>query len=201
VRQKKLKFVDLPLLETMGVTHDQSPIDFPDRPIHLEIGSGKGQFITKMANAHKDIHFVAMEVNMNVCYRIAEKKATMGLDNLSIILDDASKMSLYLGDRKADKLYLLFSDPWPKKRHHKRRLTYPSYLALYKELLTDDAQLVFRTDHRSFFEDSLVYIHGMTRLIDVTYDLPESDFMTEYEEKKRKNGPIHQLIVEVNHDA
>ncbi len=185
----------------MGVTHDQMPIDFPDRPIHLEIGSGKGQFITKMAAAHPKIHFVAMEVNINVCYRIAEKKAAMGLDNLSIILDDASNVSLYLGKRRAQRLYLLFSDPWPKKRHHKRRLTYPTYLTLYKGIMTDDAQMVFRTDHAAFFEDSLLYMHANARLIDVTYDLPRSEFMTEYEEKKRQNGPIHQLIAEVNHDA
>ena len=185
----------------LGVLHDMTPASLPDKPIHLEIGSGKGRFITGLAAANPEIHYIALEMNINVCYRIAQKREEMALENLTVILDKAENIAFYLGTRKADRLFLMFSDPWPKARHHKRRLTHPRYLSFYTSFLSETATILFRTDHADFFEDSLLYFHDVMTIEDVSYDLPPGPHMTEYEEKKRDTGPIHQLIAKVNPDA
>jgi tRNA (guanine-N7-)-methyltransferase len=201
VRQKRVREATPETMTLMGVLHDMTPASLPDKPIHLEIGSGKGKFITELAAANPDIHYIALEQNINVCYRIAQKKESMGLGNLTVILDKAENIVHYLGTRKAERLFLMFSDPWPKARHHKRRLTHPRYLSYYMSFLSESATIVFRTDHADFFEDSLLYFHGLMTIEEVSYDLPEGPHMTEYEEKKRDTGPIHQLIAKVNTHA
>lgn len=197
MRQKRLKYVNLELLEKHGVITSVAPLDLPkDKSIYLEIGCGKGQFIASMAKANPDDLFIAMEVNIFVIYRVLEKKMEMRLDNLIIVLADAKYIETYIKDIQLDGIYLNFSDPWPKVRHHKRRLTYPSFLIMYKKFLKQGAKLQFRTDHKDLFDDSIDYIKNHFEILDITYNLGESSHMTEYEIKKRPLGPIYQLIGE-----
>ena len=197
MRQKRLKYVNLELLETHGVITKVDALDLPkDKSIYLEIGCGKGQFITSLAKDHPNDIFIAMEINLYVIYRVLEKKMENKLDNLMIVLADAKYLETYFVNQKVDGIYLNFSDPWPKVKHHKRRLTYPSFLKMYLNMLKPNAKLHFRTDHKDLFEDSLLYIETYFNLIDVNRDLSISNHMTEYEVKKRPHGPIYQLIGE-----
>ncbi|MFA6801164.1 MAG: tRNA (guanosine(46)-N7)-methyltransferase TrmB [Acholeplasmataceae bacterium] len=200
MRQKKLTFVTLDLLKSKGVIIEPQQLNLPkNKKIHLEIGSGKGQFITSLAHDNKDDFFIAFEINMSVIYRIVEKKEALNLDNLFIIFDDGKHLEQYLTFESIDYIYLNFSDPWPKKKHHKRRLTAPSFLALYAHALKKDGILQFRTDVLPFFEDSLETIAKVFNIFDVTYQLEPSLYMTEYEEKKRLISTINQVKGQKKH--
>lgn len=197
MRQKRIKYVNVSLLEEHGVITSVSPLDLPkDKRVFLEIGCGKGQFITELALNNPDDLFIAMEINIYVIYRVLEKKLEQNIDNLMIVLADAKYLETYFKGQKIDGIYLNFSDPWPKPKHHKRRLTYTSFLKLYLNMLKDDAKIQFRTDHLELFESSIEYMTPHFSLIDVNYDLERSAYMTEYEIKKRPLGPIYQLIGE-----
>ena len=195
MRQKKIKDATIENIKALGVFIEPEKLNLDSsKRITMEIGSGKGQFISTLAKDHPEELFIAVEMEQNVCYRLAQKKEEMGLDNLYIIMADAIKLQEYL-DAKVDKIQLNFSDPWPKARHHKRRLTYTTYLNLYKELLSDEGVLVLRTDHFDFFNDSYLYItENNYQIIESNYNLEESNYMTEYEVKKRKSGPIYQVV-------
>lgn len=201
MRQKRIKYVNIELLEEHGVITKVAPLKIPkDKKVYLEIGCGKGQFITSLAKANPDVLFIAMEVNLYVIYRVLEKKLEDNIDNLMIVLADAKYLETYFENEKIDGLYLNFSDPWPKAKHHKRRLTYPSFLRLYLKVLKKDAFLQFRTDHLDLFNDSIDYIEPYFQLFEINYELEPSEFMTEYEVKKRALGPIYQLKGKVIQD-
>lgn len=202
MRQKRIKYATKELLEAYDVVVDLKQLNLPQaQKVYLEIGSGKGQFIAALAKDHPEDLFIAMEINISVCYRILEKRNEMKLDNLIIIHGDASNLSVYFEPDTIDGLYLNFSDPWPKKRHHKRRLTSESFIKDYLSILKDEAFIQFRTDHIELFQDSLTYMEPHVHLIDVDFDLNPSNYMTEYEVKKRALGPIFQLIGKVDKHA
>ena len=198
MRQKRIKQATRELLSTHGVIIDFSKIDVNDKKVSLEIGSGKGKFITDLAKDHPHELFIAMEININVCYRILEKKLEDNIDNIIIILGDASNLLSYFNPNSIDRIYLNFSDPWPKKKHHKRRLTATTFLKDYVVILKDQGFLQFRTDHHDLFHDSIETIHGFFDILDVNTHLEPSLYMTEYELKKRQEGPIYQIIGKVN---
>ena len=202
MRQKKIKYATPELLSAYGVIINPNIIKLdPKRKTYLEIGSGKGQFIAAKALNNPQELWIAMEMNINVCYRILEKKNELKLDNLMIILGDAEKLDLYFESSVLDGIFLNFSDPWPKKRHHKRRLTAPNFLSIYQNILKEDAFIQFRTDHTLFFQDSIETMEEVFDIMDCNFDLPESTYMTEYEVKKRQLGPIYQLTGKVRkHD-
>lgn len=161
-------------------------------PLVLEVGSGKGKFITELAKLHSDLHFVAFEKDINVCYRILEKQEALLLPNLTIVQDDANALLSYFEPKSVSKIYLNFSDPWPKKRHHKRRLTAESYLKMYETILIEGGELEFRTDFEPLYQDSLEYL--TTSRFDVYWantQCEEREAVSEYEEKKRKESPIY----------
>lgn len=191
MRQKKLKYVTLALMEENGVIIKPQKLNIDN--FFLEIGAGKGDFITKLAIDNPNDTFVAVEMNINVCYRILEKKLAGNINNLTIILDDANNLLEYFNNNTANTIYLNFSDPWPKPRHHKRRLTYYPFLDLYNKLLNDKGTIQFRTDHLNFFNDSLEYFEAKYNIFDVNYQLEQSKYQTEYEVKKRLKGNIYQL--------
>lgn len=194
MRQKKLSFVTIDLLKSKGVITDIKKLNIDkQKKVHLEVGSGKGQFITSLAKDHPNEFFIAFELNMSVLYRIVEKRDEFGLNNLLIILGNANDLLSYFDEQVIDYIYLNFSDPWPKKKHHKRRLTYKTFLDMYLKVLKNDGLLQFRTDVRSFFDDSIDYIDPLFDIFDINYQLDESQYMTEYEEKKRKITTINQL--------
>ncbi|HKL95192.1 MAG TPA: tRNA (guanosine(46)-N7)-methyltransferase TrmB, partial [Haploplasma sp.] len=168
MRQKKLKHVDIDLMNELGVITKVKHLDTSNYSVvNLEIGSGKGQFITSLANDNKDELFIALERNINVCYRIVEKKLELKLDNLIVILGDSENLLEYLSENTVNNIFLNFSDPWPKARHHKRRLTYQPFLNIYKKLLVSDGILQLRTDHLDLFNDSLEYFENNFNIFDV----------------------------------
>ncbi|MCF7931374.1 MAG: tRNA (guanosine(46)-N7)-methyltransferase TrmB [Acholeplasmataceae bacterium] len=201
MRQKKLKYVSPELLESQGVLMNIEPLELKSVPTFLEVGSGKGLFITSLAKDNPECVYIAMEINMNICYRILEKKLALNLDNLIIILGDAENLLSYLKPQSIDGLYLNFSDPWPKKKHHKRRLTAPTFMEKYVQILKDQAFIQFRTDQIDLFDSSIEYMHQYIKMEKIDYHLEPSKYMTEYEIRKREIGPIYQLIGKVEHHA
>ncbi|PQG45533.1 tRNA (guanosine(46)-N7)-methyltransferase TrmB [Enterococcus faecium] len=164
-----------------------------DHPIHIEIGMGKGQFITGMAKAHPEINYIGVEMQVSVVSIALDKLIEQPLPNLKLLHVDGSALTEYFADSEVDQIYLNFSDPWPKKRHEKRRLTYKTFLAVDEQILRPNGEIHFKTDNRGLFEYSLASFsqYGMI-LKQVWLDLHQSQFegniMTEYEEKFSSKG-------------
>lgn len=164
-------------------------------PIHIEVGSGKGRFITGMAAQHPDINYIGIDIQMTVLSYALDRVVEADLPNIKLLQVDGSSLTNYFAAAEIDRLYLNFSDPWPKKRHEKRRLTYRSFLDTYKEILPEKGEIHFKTDNRGLFEYSLVSFsqYGMV-LTGVWLDLHASDMegnvMTEYEEKFANKGQV-----------
>lgn len=164
-----------------------------DHPIHIEIGMGKGQFITGMAKAHPEINYIGVEMQVSVVSIALDKLIEQPLPNLKLLHVDGSALTEYFADSEVDQIYLNFSDPWPKKRHEKRRLTYKTFLAVDERILRPNGEIHFKTDNQGLFEYSLASFsqYGMI-LKQVWLDLHQSQFegniMTEYEEKFSSKG-------------
>ncbi|MGO2109288.1 MAG: tRNA (guanosine(46)-N7)-methyltransferase TrmB, partial [Staphylococcus equorum] len=159
-----------------------------DQEIYIEIGSGMGQFITTLAGQNPDINFISLEREKSVVVNIVDKVKELGLTNIKLICNDALELNEYFKDGEIDRIYLNFSDPWPKKRHTKRRLTYHTFLALYKQVLKEDGELHFKTDNRGLFAYSLESMSqfGMyfTKLnLNLHQEDDEDNIETEYERK------------------
>jgi len=177
-----------------------------NHPIHIEIGMGKGKFIHTLAELHPNINYIGIEMYSSVLYRAIEKRQDQDLPNLYFIRMDAKNLLEVFTEDEIDRIYLNFSDPWPKKRHAKRRLTSPLFLAAYHIILNKDGVVCFKTDNRNLFDYSVETIESseIWNLRDVTYDLHNSSYaennvMTEYEEKFSSKGmPIHRLVAEHN---
>lgn len=169
-----------------------------DKKIHLELGAGKGQFIFSMANEYKEDIFVAVEMYSSVAYRILQKQEEQQLDNLFIINDDARNLLNHIEEHTVDHIYLNFSDPWPKPRHHKRRLTHTKILKLYEQLLKPNGTIHMRTDSFELFCDSVEYFEKSNfKLCDIMLMSDKPRHISEYEELKRQNGPIYSLTAKV----
>ncbi len=157
-----------------------------DKPIMLEIGMGKGDFIIGMSKLHPEWNFVGIEMYESVLVRAIRKLELVDLDNVKVMNIDAKDLGKYFKS-EVDTIFLNFSDPWPKKRHHKRRLTYETFLKVYDEVFKSDAHIVMKTDNDGLFEDSLVYLTNYGYVLnEVILDLGASDkenVKTEYEEK------------------
>ncbi|MFQ9706580.1 MAG: tRNA (guanosine(46)-N7)-methyltransferase TrmB [Limosilactobacillus pontis] len=171
------------------------------QPIHLEVGMGKGQFIIGMAKAHPEFNFIGLEIQRTVA-AIALKKALSEnpLPNLQLICGDGEDLNTFFEPHEIDQLYLNFSDPWPKKRHTKRRLTYKTFLASYQEILKAQGAIELKTDNMGFFEFSLQSMNNFGMHFDgVWLDLHNSEegehnVETEYEQKFAAKGqPIYKL--------
>ena len=166
-----------------------------DHPIHIEVGSGKGAFITGMAERHPDINYIGIDIQVSVLSYALDKVLDSQAPNVRLLLVDGSDLTNYFADGEIDLMYLNFSDPWPKKRHEKRRLTYKTFLDTYRQILPENGEIHFKTDNRGLFEYSLASFsqYGMI-LKQVWLDLHASDFegnvMTEYEEKFSKKGQV-----------
>ncbi|AMG20134.1 tRNA (guanine-N7)-methyltransferase [Staphylococcus saprophyticus] len=164
-----------------------------DQPIYIEVGSGRGQFITTLAAKHPEINFISMEREKSVMIKVLDKVIEQGLTNIKLICNDAIELNDYFKDGEVSRLYLNFSDPWPKKRHTKRRLTYQTYLALYKQVLKDDGEIHFKTDNRGLFAYSLESMSqfGMyfTKInLNLHEEDDEENIETEYERKFSDKG-------------
>ena len=166
-----------------------------DHPIHVEVGSGKGAFVSGMAKANPDINYIGIDIQKSVLSYALDKVLATDVPNIKLLWVDGSDLTDYFEDGEIDRLYLNFSDPWPKKRHEKRRLTYQSFLATYQQILPENGEIHFKTDNRGLFEYSLVSFsqYGM-KLKGVWLDLHASDFednvLTEYEQKFANKGQV-----------
>ncbi|MBS4461358.1 tRNA (guanosine(46)-N7)-methyltransferase TrmB [Aerococcaceae bacterium zg-B36] len=163
------------------------------QPIHIEVGSGKGRFITEMAKAHPDVNYISIEIQTSVIVSVLDLQLEAQLPNLQILHADGRNLDQYFAPGEISRVYLNFSDPWPKKRHEKRRLTSPSFLSQYQTILTEDGEIHFKTDNQGLFEYSLyAFSQYGVKLKQVWLDLHQSDFegniMTEYEEKFSSRG-------------
>lgn len=170
-------------------------------PIEIEVGMGKGRFIMELAANHPDINYIGIERYSSVLMRAIEKRSQMELDNIYFMCIDAGAMGGIFAQGEVSRIYLNFSDPWPKERHAKRRLTSPSFLAVYDKILKPDGVVEFKTDNRELFEYSMESIPGAGwNILTHTFDLhnspmAEENVMTEYEMKFAGLGkPICKLI-------
>lgn len=172
-----------------------------DNPINIEIGMGKGRFIMDMARLNPDINFVGIEKFSSVLVRAIEKQTEEQLPNLVFIRMDAEYIEKVFDKGEVDYIYLNFSDPWPKDRHAKRRLTSVQFLARYINILSEGAGITFKTDNRPLFDFSLEQIDEAKWVKEnVTFDLHHSEYnegnvMTEYEQRFSDMGnPICRVV-------
>lgn len=169
------------------------------QPIHIEVGSGKGQFIVEMAKAHPDINYIAIELQSSVAVCILDRQIEEDLGNLQIINAHGGDLDEFFAPAEVSRVYLNFSDPWPKAKHAKRRLTSPRFLAQYKKIIPPNGDIHFKTDNMGLLEYSLASISQFGyKLRQVWLDLHHSDFegniMTLYEEKfSAKGQAIYRL--------
>ena len=162
-------------------------------PLHVEIGVGKGDFITELAARNPDVNYVGLEAQQGVLYFAACKAAERQLRNVRLLVFDAARLTELFAPREVDRIYLNFSDPWPKARHAKRRLTSETFLTRYAAVLKEDGEIRFKTDNAGLFAYSLETMERAGWLLcDVTHDLHalgEADnIMTEYERKFSARG-------------
>ena len=173
-------------------------------PIHLELGSGKGSFISNLALENPAVNFIAFEKVKDVFLMSAEKLSSLHIQNAYAICDDASHLTSFFSAGEISRIYINFCDPWPKQKHQKRRLTNRSFLDIYRLLLPEDGSIFFKTDNRQLFEFSLnEFCAAEYHLRNITFDLHASSFqgniMTEYEERFSSLGqPIYRLEAFVN---
>lgn len=163
--------------------------------VHIEIGSGKGDFIINMAKAYPSINFIGIEKYDSVLCKIVNKLELENIKNLKLICMDAIEIDEVF-NKEIDTLYLNFSDPWPKKRHAKRRLTSPNLLKKYDGIFKDKPHIILKTDNRGLFEYSLVSLSNYGYIFkEVSLDYnDENNVETEYEKKFRSKGmPIYHL--------
>ena len=174
-----------------------------DNPVRVEIGMGKGRFIMDLARMNPDINYVGIEKYSSVLLRGIQKMEADPLPNLYFIRMDAEEITEVFGHEEVDRIYLNFSDPWPKDRHAKRRLPSREFLHRYDEILKKDGVIEFKTDNRDLFQFALKELEPAGWHLDqVTEDLHhneemmQNNVMTEYEERFSSIGnPIYKYII------
>ncbi|MEH7298940.1 tRNA (guanosine(46)-N7)-methyltransferase TrmB [Neobacillus drentensis] len=164
-----------------------------NQPLHIEVGTGKGQFITGMAKANPDINYIGIELHVSVIVAALDRLIEADLPNLKLLNVNAADLGKYFAKNDVDRVYLNFSDPWPKSRHEKRRLTYKDFLKLYEDILVDGGEIHFKTDNQGLFEYSLTSFSAYGLLLKyVSLDFHNSGYegniMTEYEQKFSEMG-------------
>ena len=174
-----------------------------ENPIHIEVGMGKGRFLMDMAVLHPEINYIGIEMYDSVLLRAVQKREKLEteLKNLFFIRMDARQLPEVFAEGEVDRIYLNFSDPWPKDRHARRRLTSPPFMAVYDQILQKDGRVEFKTDNQDLFSYSLEAIpEAGWRITEYTRDLHHSEMaegnvMTEYEAKFSAQGkPICKLV-------
>lgn len=187
--EKMIKFSEFYLInDSVHKKGDWQSVFGNENPIHLEIGCGKGQFVLGLAALNPEVNYVAMELHEEVIAQALKKATKTELKNVRFIRENANRVDELFAKGEVDRIYLNFSDPWPKSRHYKRRLTYRDYLKKYSHILKRGEWVYFKTDNLHFFEFSLNEFAALKlELRKISLDLHrrpiEGDIMTEYEEK------------------
>lgn len=199
----------VPLMEAHPEMMTMDPASFKGRwqerfakpqPLQVEVGMGKGQFIIGMAKAHPEINFIGLEIESTVASIALKNALPEQLPNLTLVRGDGAGLDTYFEDGSIDRLYLNFSDPWPKTRHEKRRLTYKTFLANYQQVVKPGGGLEFKTDNQGLFEYSLTSLNNFGMIFDGVWlnlhESPENEgnVETEYEQRFASLGqPIYKL--------
>lgn len=163
-------------------------------PIFVELGTGKGNFITTLAEQNPHINYIGVELHEEVLISAVKKAADKGLKNIAFLWININQLDKYFSEGEVNRFYLNFSDPWPKKRHSKRRLTYRGFIQSYLSLLNPEGQIELKTDNEGLFEFSLNEFAATGCLLkDISFDLHNSVFaegnvMTEYESRFVERG-------------
>ena len=174
-----------------------------EHPIHIEIGMGKGRFLMDLAALNPDINYIGIERYTSVLLRAVQKMDELQLPTVRFLCIDAATLPEVFAPNEVNRIYLNFSDPWPKDRHARRRLTSSEFLGRYDQILAQDGRIEFKTDNRGLFDFSVEEIENsdIWKLQVKTYDLHDDpmlnfgNIMTEYEEKfSSKGNPICKLI-------
>lgn len=173
-----------------------------ENPLHIEVGTGKGQFVTGMAKQNPDINYIGIELYDSVIVSALENALeAQPLPNLRLLKVNGADLAKYFQKNDVHRVYLNFSDPWPKDRHAKRRLTSTRFLERYDNILTPEGRVMFKTDNKDLFDFSLEQVEEAGWILENhTYDLHHSEYnegnvMTEYEEKfSAKGNPICRLV-------
>ena len=188
------------LKEHVEVGIDVTVLNSFKDPFYLEIGSGKGQFLANMAKKYPDKTFIGIERNVTCAGFTAKKLVEEKIENAKIMWDNADRILIDLKDECVDTIFLNFSDPWPKKRHAKRRLTATRYLAAYYRILKKGGHINIKTDQKDLYDFTLENLEDSK--FQVIYksedyqELDEFDTLTEYEESFREEGlPIYRIIL------
>lgn len=175
-----------------------------DNPVHLEIGCGKGQFACEIARRNPDINYLAVEKSANVIVVAAEAAKAQGITNLRFLKGGAEYLPCFIPDNSIERIYLNFSCPYPKKRYANHRLTHKNFLRIYRQIMTEKAEIHQKTDNMHFFEFSIEQLsQNGFKLKNISLDLHNSDFedniMTEYEQRFTDLGqPIYRLEAELD---
>ncbi len=173
-----------------------------DKKLFVELGTGKGDFISQLAEINPDIYFVGLEMEATVVYAAARKIREKGLKNVRLIVFDINDIDKIFAENEIDRIYINFCDPWPKKRHAKRRLTHNRFLEKYRYLLKSNGEIQFKTDNRGLFDFSLEQFEiANLKVSEITYDLhlnePVDNIQTEYEKKfSAQNVPICRCVLQ-----
>lgn len=199
----------VPLMEAHPEMMTMDPASFKGRwqerfakpqPLQVEVGMGKGQFIIGMAKAHPEINFIGLEIESTVAAIALKNALPEQLPNLTLVRGDGAGLDTYFEGGSIDRLYLNFSDPWPKTRHEKRRLTYKTFLANYQQVVKPWGGLEFKTDNQGLFEYSLTSLNNFGMIFDGVWlnlhESPENEgnVETEYEQRFASLGqPIYKL--------
>lgn len=191
---------DLIISDITAHSGDIKSVFSTDKPMHIEIGCGKGRFILETAKRNPDINFLAIEKNLNVLVLAAEKIKSAELSNVKFLAGDANILRTFESETKCDRIYINFCDPWHKNYHAKRRLTHEYHLALWERFLKKNGEIHFKTDNQKLFEFSLNSFAGYDmKLKNITFNLHNSNFsenvMTEYEQLFTEKGqPIYRCV-------
>lgn len=209
MRLRKIKGADEAVAASPYVIHEdlEAPNDWHkifnnDHPLHVEIGMGKGRFLMELAKTNPQINYIGIERYTSVLIKAIKKMEAAPLPNLYFMCVDAANLEQFFAPGDVMRIYLNFSDPWPKDRHARRRLTSVEYLKRYDTILSPSGQLDFKTDNESLFDFSLESIkEAGWKLLACTRNLHQDpkmnlgNIMTEYEEKFSAQGnPIYKLI-------
>jgi len=210
MRLKHIKGAEEAVAESRYVEHDPKKrkgswkeVFGNNNPIHIEVGMGKGRFIMDLAALHPEINYIGMERYSSVLLRGIEKLEELQLSNVLFLCEDAAELPDMFEAGEIEKIYLNFSDPWPKDRHAKRRLPSRQFLERFDKILAREGKLEFKTDNRALFDFALEELEPAGwKLLESTFDLHndsrmnEGNIMTEYEEKfSSKGNPICKYII------
>ena len=171
--------------------------------LYVELGTGKGDFISQLALRHPEVNFIGIEAQQDVLYSAAKKVRALGLTNVKLLVFDINNIENIFAQHEVDQFYINFCDPWPKARHAKRRLTHIGFLHRYEKLLKKPGRLIFKTDNRPLFDFSLEqFAEAGLAVEDVSFDLHSENrpdnIMTEYETNFSSQGmPINFAEVKV----